>query len=122
MADWAGIDNFLPPDSEARLARAWAWTVWPHLMSGSKMKAFSPTTRSGYWLTTWTSGSPRSPPLRGFPEVDKGKNSRPVTLDDGSVLSVALTGNPRMGGRVWLGEDDAHDAVVETVEAADGTG
>jgi hypothetical protein len=43
-------------------------------------------------------------------------------LDDGSVLSVALTGNPRMGGRVWLGEDDAHDAVVETVEAADGTG
>ena len=28
MADRAGIDNFLPPDFEARLARAWAWTVW----------------------------------------------------------------------------------------------
>ena len=41
MADWAGIDNFLPPDFEARLARAWAWTVWLHLMSGSKMKAFT---------------------------------------------------------------------------------
>jgi hypothetical protein len=27
-----------------------------------------------------------------------------------------------MGGRVWLGENDAHDAVVETVEAADGSG
>ena len=60
--------------------------------------------------------------LRGFPEVDMGKTSSPVTLDDGSVLSGALTGNPRMGGRVWLGEDDAHDAAVETVEAADGTG
>jgi hypothetical protein len=41
MAGWAGIDNFLPPDLEAQLARAWAWTVWPHLMSGSKMKPFS---------------------------------------------------------------------------------
>lgn len=26
MADWAGID-FMPPDFEAWLARAWAWTV-----------------------------------------------------------------------------------------------
>ncbi|TXK35162.1 hypothetical protein FR742_38560 [Nonomuraea sp. C10] len=26
-------------------ARAWAWTVWPHLMSGSKMQAFSPDDR-----------------------------------------------------------------------------
>lgn len=41
MADWSGIDDFLPPDFEVRLARAWAWTVWPHLVSGSKMKAFS---------------------------------------------------------------------------------
>jgi hypothetical protein len=63
MADWAGIDNFLPPDFEARLARAWAWTVWPHLMTGSKMKAFSADDPIRYWLTTWTSGSPRSPPL-----------------------------------------------------------
>jgi hypothetical protein len=122
MADWAGIDNFLPPDSEARLARAWAWTVWPHLMSGSKMKAFSaddPIRLLAHNLDFWV---PAVTATKRFPEVDKGKNSRPVTLDDGSVLSVALTGNPRMGGRVWLGEDDAHDAVVETVEAADGTG
>lgn len=36
MADWAGIDEFLPSDFEARFARAWAWTVWPHLMSGRR--------------------------------------------------------------------------------------
>ncbi|WP_210435275.1 hypothetical protein [Saccharopolyspora sp. ASAGF58] len=40
LADWAGIDDFLPPDFDTRLARAWAWTVWPRLVSGSKMKAF----------------------------------------------------------------------------------
>ena len=28
MSDRAGIDSFLPPDFEARLARSWAWTVW----------------------------------------------------------------------------------------------
>jgi hypothetical protein len=38
------------------------------------------------------------------------------------VLAGAVAGNPRMGGPVWFGEDDAHDAVVETVEAVDGTG
>jgi hypothetical protein len=36
--------------------------------------------------------------LRGFPDVDKGKTSGPVTLEDGSVLTGAVTGNPRMGG------------------------
>jgi hypothetical protein len=60
--------------------------------------------------------------LTNLPEVDKGKTPSPVTLDDGSVLAGAVTGNPRMGGPVWFGEDDAHDAVVEAVEAADGTG
>lgn len=73
-------------------------------MSGSKMKAFSAETRSGYWLTTWTSGFPAvtatiQDRLKGFPEVDKGKTSGLVTLEDGSVLTGALTGNPRMGGR-----------------------
>ena len=33
MTGWADIDNFLPPDFEARLACAWALTVWPHLIS-----------------------------------------------------------------------------------------
>ena len=35
------IGKFLPHDFEDRLARAWAWTVWPHLNSGSSLGAFS---------------------------------------------------------------------------------
>ncbi len=38
------------------------------------------------------------------------------------MLAGTVAGNPRMGGPVWLGEDDAHDALVETIEAADRTG
>ena len=38
------------------------------------------------------------------------------------MLPGAVTGNPRMGGPVWVGEDDAREALVETIEAADQTG
>lgn len=127
LADYAGIDDFLPADFEARLARAWAWTVWPHLMSGSKMKAFSaddPIRLLAHNLDFWVPAVTASiqDRLRDFPEVDKGKTPGPVTLVDGSVLAGAVAGNPRIGGPVWFGEDDAHDAVVETVGAADQTG
>jgi hypothetical protein len=105
MADWAGIDNFLPPDFEARLARAWAWTVWPHLMSGSKMKAFSaddPIRLLAHNLDLWVLAVTATiqDRLRGFPEVDKGKTSGPVTLEDGSVLTgpdrQSADGRPRV--------------------------
>jgi hypothetical protein len=127
MADWACVDDFLPGDFEARLARAWAWVVWPHLMSGSKMEAFStndPIRLLAHNLDFWVPAVTDTVQdrLRDFPEVDKGKTRGPVTLEDGSVLAGAVLGNPRMGGPVWFGEDDAHEAVVETVEAADRTG
>lgn len=40
MADH-GVDDVLPVDFEHRLQHAWAWMVWPHLVSGSPMRAFS---------------------------------------------------------------------------------
>ncbi|MFZ2174761.1 MAG: sigma-70 family RNA polymerase sigma factor [Rhodococcus sp. (in: high G+C Gram-positive bacteria)] len=127
MADNAGVDDFLPADFAARLTRAWAWTVWPHLESGSKMKAFSAddpirmlTHNLDFWVPAVTATIQDR--LRDFPEVDKGKTAGPVTLEDGSVLEAAVAGNPRKGGPVWFGEDDAREALVETVEAADRIG
>lgn len=127
LADYSGIDRFLVPDFGERLAKAWAWTVWPHLNSGSRLSAFSkndPIRLLAHNLDFWV------PPvtdviqetLRTFPEVDKGKAAGPVTLFDGSVLEGAVTGNPRMGGPIWTGEHDAAQVVAETVEAADSTG
>lgn len=124
LADHSGIDDFLPADFEQRLSRAWAWVVWPHLISGSKMSAFSaddPIKRLAHNLDFWVPAVTTTiqDRLRDFPEVNKGKTPGPVPLEDGSVLPDAVAGNPRMGGTVWVGEDDAADAVAETVEAAD---
>jgi hypothetical protein len=127
LIDYTGIDEFMPPDFDARLARAWASTVWPHLMSGSRMNAFSADDpirllahNLDFWVPAVTATIQNR--LRDFPEIDKGKTPGPVILVDGSMLPGAVAGNPRTGGPVWSGEDDAHDALVETVEAADQTG
>lgn len=127
MADHGNLDRFLAADFGERLAKAWAATVWPHLNSGSRIWAFSgddPIRLLAHNLDFWV------PPvttvvqetLRTFPEVDKGKPVGPVPLESGGFLEGAVTGNPRMGGPIWMGEDDAAEKVAETVEAADETG
>ena len=127
LADWSDIDGYLPHDFAQRLARAWAWTVWPHLMSGSPMNAFSKddpirllSHNLNFWLPPVTAVIQQS--LRAFPEVDKGVEAGPVTLEDGSILKRAVTANPRMGGPIWLGEQEAAETIAQTVEEADATG
>lgn len=109
------------------MAKAWAWTVWPHLVSGSRMSAFSRhepirllTHNLDYWVPAVTSVIQNR--LRLFPEVDEGIIPGPVHLEDGELLPGVLTGNPRTGGQVWFGEDDAADALTETIAAADKEG
>jgi hypothetical protein len=127
MADYAEIDDFLPADFLHRLQRAWAWMVWPHLESGSAMAAFSrdaPLQLLAHNLDFWIPAvtAMMQARLREYPEIDKGPIPDAVTLEDGSVLDGAVPGRPRAGGQIWFGEDDARDAVVETVKAADQTG
>ena len=45
-----------------------------------------------------------------------------MTLEDGSILKRAVTANPRMGGPIWLGEQEAAETIAQTVEEADATG
>lgn len=127
MVDLSGIDRFLPDDFGQRLTNAWAWTVWPRLNSGSRLAAFSNDDpirllahNLDYWLPAVTAAIQDT--LSTFPEVDKGKTVGPVPLEDGSFLEGALTGNPRMGGAVWMGEDEAAEMVTQTVDSADHTG
>lgn len=127
LADHSNADRFLAADFAERLSKAWAWTVWPHLNSGSGLRAFSkdePIRLLAHNLDFWV------PPvttviqdvLRTFPEVENDKSAGPVKLEDGSVLKGAVTGNPRMGGAIWMGVDEANDMIGEIVEAADTTG
>jgi hypothetical protein len=127
LADWGSVDRHLPADFAQSLQRAWGATVWPHLNSGSRLSAFAPDEpirllahNLEFWLPPVTAVIQDR--LRDFPEVDKGRPTGPVPLADGSVLPGAVTGNPRMGGAVWDGVEDAAQVVAETVEAADATG
>lgn len=131
VADYNGIDDFLPDDFETRLSRAWAYTVWRHLESGSKMRAFTrddPIKLLAHNLDFWVPAVTATiqDRLREFPEVDKGKDISelgiPVPLEDGSILPGAITAHPRMGGPVWMGEEDAGLVVEDAVEHADETG
>lgn len=131
IADYAGVDDFLPNDFEARLSRAWAWTVWRHLEAGSRMRAFTaddPIKLLAHNLDFWVPAvtATMHDRLRMFDTVDKGIDPDlidcPVTLQDGSTLEGAVLGQPRMGGTLWAGEEDAADAVRETVDNADATG
>lgn len=131
IADYSGLDDFLPDDFETRLSRAWAWTAWRHLEAGSKMRAFTrddPIKLLAHNLDFWVPAVTATiqDRLRDFPEVDKGIDPTllggPVPLEDGSTLPGARIGHPRMGGTLWLGEEDAAKAVKNTVENADATG
>ncbi|MQA82962.1 MAG: sigma-70 family RNA polymerase sigma factor [Streptosporangiales bacterium] len=121
------VDRYLPADFEGRLGRAWAWTVWPHLNSGSGPAAFSkddPIKLLAHNLDFWVPAVTEviQQTLRGFPEVDEGVESGPVELVDGSLLEGAVAANPRIGGPIWMGAAEAAEKVAETVAAADATG
>lgn len=131
LADYNRIEDFLPEDFETRLSRAWAYRVWRHLESGSKLHAFTKNDpikllahNLDFWIPAVTATIQDR--LREFAEVDKGKDPSelgvPVTLVDGSILPGAITGHPRMGGTVWMGEEEADLAVEDVIEHADETG
>jgi hypothetical protein len=57
--------------------------------------------------------------LRELPLVDNGIVAGPITLTDGSVLGRVSARNPRMGGEIWVGEEEAAWAREDTIELAD---
>jgi len=127
LVERSSVDRYLPDDFEARLSRAWASTVWRHLMPGSPISGFTlsdPIRLLAHNLDFWI------PPvteviqdvLRGLPEVDNGIAAEPPPLEDGSVLQGAVMANPRAGSDVWQGEQETAEIVRWTVEEADANG
>ncbi len=123
------VDRLLPADFEARLSRAWAGAMWRHLMPQyrSPIDGFSTNDpirllahNLDFWLPPVTEVIQET--MRDFPEVDNGIVPGPVTLEDGSVLDGAVTANPRTGGDIWRGEDEAAEMIRWTFEAADSDG
>lgn len=117
-------EPYLPADFEHRLSRAWASTIWRHLMPGSPICGFTaddPIRILAHNLDFWI------PPvtevmqdeMRSWPTVDNGIEPAPVPLNNGEFLEGATTANPGVGSDIWAGEDQAAEFVNATVEAAD---
>jgi hypothetical protein len=127
MMEWLSVDRYLPVDFEARLSKAWASTVWRHLVPGSSISGFTTSDpirllahNLDFWIPPVTEVIQEE--LRSWPEVDHGIAEGPVPLEDGSVLEGAVAANPRAGSDVWRGEEEAADVVRWTVEQADADG
>lgn len=128
LADSRRLDRTLPTDFGPRLARAWASLVWGHIFHHkSPMRGFSTSDpirllahNLDYWVPAVTDVIQDE--LREWPEIDKGIVAHPVRLEDGRVFEGAVRTNPRMGGDVWAGEDEAAWMVDQTIDAADRRG
>jgi hypothetical protein len=119
LADTHQTDRYLPSDFERRLAQAWASVVWGHIFHHkSPMRGFSGSDpirllahNLDYWLPAVTNVIQEE--LHGFPDVDKGSIvTGPVRLEDGTVFEGAVRANPRKGGDVWTGEEEASWMVI----------
>ena len=124
FADFYQVDRYLPDDFESRLSRAWASTIWGHIFRKSPMSGFTKSDpirllahNLDYWVPAVTQVIQQE--MREWPEVDKGIVAHPVRLTDGTIFGGAVRANPRMGGDVWRGEDEAALMVERTIEAAD---
>ncbi|MGH3969192.1 MAG: sigma-70 family RNA polymerase sigma factor, partial [Mycobacterium sp.] len=121
-------ERYLPVDFEHRLSRAWASTVWRHLMPASPLTGFSDNDpirilahNLDFWIPPVTEVMENE--MRSWPTVDNGIDpGQPIPLIDGSFLEGAKAANPRKGSDIWTGEDQAAEFVQRTVEAADKDG
>jgi len=127
LAQFTEMDDYLPPDFAGRLGRAWASTVWRHLIPGSSLSAFTgddPIRLLAHNMDFWL--PPVTQVIQGLlgelPIVDKGVPDGPLVLEDGSELPGAVIGNPRMGSDLWCGEAEAAETLTCVVEEADTTG
>ncbi|WP_034270581.1 hypothetical protein [Actinospica robiniae] len=122
--DTAEPDRYLPEDFDVRLSRAWASTVWSHLFRKSPLNRFSDSDpirllahNLDFWLPAGTEVV--QDVLRGFGETDHGITAHPVHFTDGTVFDGGVRANPRMGGLLWCGEEEAEQIVRQTIETAD---
>lgn len=124
-----GLERLLPDDTEQRLNKAWASTIWSQLMPGSRMRGFTrddPIRLLAHNLDFWI------PPvtqviherLADLPQGPLGAEpvDEPAVLEDGSVFEGARVTRPRVGSSIWVGEEEAAMVRTDVVAAADRLG
>jgi hypothetical protein len=119
------VDTYLPIDFETRLSRAWAATVWRHLMPGSPMSGFTtsePIRLLAHNLDFWIPSATEviQNVARGQLEQDDWPPACASPSMHGSGLERLPYSSP--GLQVWAGEEQAAEIVDRTVEGADADG
>ncbi len=114
---------------DSQLSKAFAHHVWPLLIRGSRMRAFSKddpivilSHNLDYWLPyAYQVAEDR---LRSFPRVDfesTEQDQKLISLRQEIPADVEVN-RPLMGGAIWAGEEYAWEATKELVDVADRQG
>jgi hypothetical protein len=126
--DW-WYERLLPFDFTQRLSRAFGEHVWRYFDSGSGLRAFSstePLTLLSHSLDFWLpyALTVLEDRMRGFDRVEPETSKQRKLLarvrrENDSDVAIE---RPRMGGTLWMGEDEASEVTAEIVNAADRNG
>ncbi len=114
------------PNFESQLSEAFAHHVWPLLVSGSKIKAFTkddPIVLLSHSLNYWLSYAycVAEERLRLFPRVECENDEQKKQLYKirREMPTDVKVNRPLKGGCIWTGEDDAWEATKQIAEVAD---
>jgi len=114
---------------ENAFSEAFAHHIWPLLVRGSKIRAFTkddPIVLLSHNLDHWLPYAYHvaEERLRSFPRVDyeNSNQEHEIRQLQQEMPSNVEVNRPLKGGAIWLGEDDAWQATKELVEVADRKG
>ena len=121
-------ESELPPDFRSRLSKAFAYHVWSHFESGSRLHAFSkddPLQMLAHNLDFWLPHATRVIENRlsrmDLVEFENKKDMSQLkriqsSIDPTEEFSIDRC---RMGGPIWMGSEDALEASREMIKVAD---
>lgn len=126
---WCDYDKIVPLDFDSKLSSAFAYHVWPLLVSQSGISSFSktdPIKILAHNLDFWM------PYIQTVAEdrlgcFDRVKPEGEDVIKKLKIARKSLTmgvnaDTPRMGGYIWFGEEDAREVTRAMVEKADRKG
>jgi len=122
------LDYIFPKDFDERLSQAFAFYIWPFLISGSKISAFNSDDsikilahNLDYWLPhIYTVAEKRLKNFGRAPFTESYHEKR--LLENRKTYPDIRIERPLKGGMIWMGEEEAKEVTKEMIEYADKNG